>query len=77
VKRPIIEQEEREADGISGGKVVEEEWKALRIEGGQFQKETLPREGFDRTVQVETLEAIGRGQERLDTTGGNPAALEG
>jgi len=58
VKRAIIEQEEREADGIGRSKVVEEKLKALGIEGRQFQKETLPREWSDGPVQGETLEAI-------------------
>ena len=66
-----------EADGISGGKVVEEELKALRIEGGQFEKETLPGEGFDRAVEVETLEAIGRRHNWLDAACGEPATQNG
>jgi hypothetical protein len=77
VERPIIEQEEREAGRVGGGKMIEEQLKALRIEGGQFQKEALPRERLDRAVQVEALEMIGRRQERVDTTGGDPAAQDG
>jgi len=76
VKRAIIEQEEMEVGRSDGSEVVEEELKALRIESGQFQKEALAGERRDRTVQVETLEAIRRGQERLDARGGNPAALD-
>jgi hypothetical protein len=76
VKRPIIEQEELEAGRLGGGKMIEEQWKALGIEGGQFQKEALPRERLDRAVQVEALEMIGRERERLDATGGDPAARD-
>jgi hypothetical protein len=56
--------------------VVEEELKALRIEGGQFQKETLPGKGVDGPIQIQTLEARGRGDNGLDPTGGDPAALD-
>lgn len=63
-----------EARRISGDKMLEEELKALRIEGRQFQKEALACEWFDRTVQVETLEVIGRRHERLDATGRDTAA---
>ena len=59
VKGAIIEQEEMETDGVGGSEVVEEEVKALGVEGGQFQKEALARQGFDRPVEVEALEAIG------------------
>ena len=77
VKGAIIEEEEMEARRSGGSKMVEEELKALGIEGGQFQKETLPGEGFDGTVQVETLEAIGRRHDWLDAACGEPAAQNG
>ena len=72
---PIIEQEQMEAGGIGGGKMVEEELKAVRIESGQFEKEALPRERFHSAVQVETLEVIRRRQERLDATSSDPPAM--
>jgi hypothetical protein len=48
-----------EARGIGCSKVIEEQLEALGIERGQFEKETLSGKGFNRAVQVETLEAIG------------------
>jgi hypothetical protein len=77
VKCAIIEQKKMEAEGIGGGKMVEEELKALSIEGGQFEKETLPGQGFNRPIQVETLEAIGGWEKRLEAPGRNAAALDG
>ena len=77
MKRAIIEQEEMEAGRVSRSKVVEEELKALGIKSGQFEKETLSSEGFDVPVQVETLEAIGRGHERLDTARREPTTQNG
>jgi hypothetical protein len=74
VKGPIIEQQQVEAGGISGGELIEEELKALRIEERQFEKEALPGPRFHRPVQVETLEAVGRGQERLHAASGDAAA---
>jgi hypothetical protein len=50
-----------EAQRIGGSKMIEEELKALGIKERQFQKETLSRQRFDRPVQIEALEAIGRG----------------
>jgi hypothetical protein len=73
VKGPIIEEEEMEASGIGGRKVVEEQLKALRIESGQFEKETLAAEGFYSPVHVETLEAIGGGHHRLNPARGQAA----
>ena len=66
-----------EADGIGRSKVVEEKLKALSIKERQFQKETLPGEGFDRAVEVETLEAIGRRHDWLDAACGEPATQTG
>jgi hypothetical protein len=60
VKRAIIEQQEMEAGRISSGKMIEEELKALGIEGRQFQKEALAGEWVDGAVEVETLEVIRR-----------------
>jgi hypothetical protein len=77
VKGAIIEQEEMEAGGIGGSKMVEEELKALGIEGGQCEKETLPGERFNRAVQVETLEAIGRRHDWLNAACCEPAAQNG
>jgi hypothetical protein len=66
-----------EAGRIRAGKVIEEELKALSIQERQFQKEALSRQWFDRPVQVETLEAVGRGDERLDPAGRDTAAYDG
>lgn len=74
VKGPIIEQEQVEAGGVGGGKMVEDEVKAVRIEGRQFEKEALARQRLDRAVQVESLEVIRRRQERLDATSSDPTA---
>jgi hypothetical protein len=60
VKSSIIEQEEREAGRISGGKMIEEERKALGIESREFQKEALAGEWGDGAVEGETLEGIRR-----------------
>jgi hypothetical protein len=74
VKGPIIEQEQMEAGGIGGGKMVEEELKAVRIESGQCEKEALARERFNGAVQIETLEVICCRQERWDAPSGDPPA---
>ncbi len=66
-----------EGSRIGGGKVIEEELKALRIKEGQFQKEALAAQRLHRPVQVETLEAVGGGQERLDASGGDTATHDG
>ena len=58
VKRPVIKQEEMEAGGIGGGKVVKKELKALGIERRQFEKKALACERFNGAVEVETLEVI-------------------
>jgi hypothetical protein len=57
--------------------MIEEELKALSIEGRQFEKEALPGQGFDGPVQVKALEAVRRGQEGLDTAGGDAATYNG
>ena len=74
MKRPIVQQEEREASRIGGGKRVEEERKALRIQGWHCQKEALAGEWFDRAVQIEALEVIRRGQKWLDPTSSDATA---
>ena len=61
-----------EAGRISCGKMVEEELKPVRIEGGQFEKEALASQRLDRAVQVESLEVISSRQERLDATSSDP-----
>ena len=45
-----------EAGRIPSRKVSEKELKPLTIEEGQFQKEALFRQGFDRPVKIQTLE---------------------
>lgn len=77
MKGPIVEQEEVEGGGISSGKVLQKELKALSIQERQFQKEALARLGLDRPVQIETLEAIRRREEGLDAAGGDAAAQDG
>ena len=74
MERPIVQREEMEASRIGGDKMVEEELKALRIQGWHFQKEALAGEGFDRSVQIETLEVIRRGQKWLDPTSSDATA---
>lgn len=54
--------------------MIEEEVKARSVQARQFQTEALPCEGGDRSVQIETLEAVCRGQERVDPTSGETAA---
>lgn len=66
-----------ELGGIGSGKVIEKELKALRIEHGEFQKETLSGLRFHGPVQVETREAVGCGQERLPPPGGDASAHDG
>ena len=68
----IVEQQQREASRIGGSKMSEEERKARGIEERQFEKETLPGHRRDRPVQIETLEAIGRGEPGWDAAGGDP-----
>jgi hypothetical protein len=72
----MSEQEEREARRICGGKMVEEELKALGSEPWQFQKEALARERLDGPVQVETLEARRCREKRGDAAGRDPAAQD-
>lgn len=66
-----------EASGISSGKVIEEELKALSVEQRQFEEEALPRQRFDRPVQIETLEAVSRRQEGVNPAGGDAAPHDG
>ena len=77
MKGPIIEQQQMEAGGISGGKMIKKELRAWGVEPRQFHKEALPRPRFHCAVQGETLEAVRRGQERLDPAGGDAAAHDG
>ena len=74
MERAIVEQQQVEAGGISGRKMVEEEVKALRIQGGQFQKETLAGHGCHGPIQIQALKAIGRRYDRLDSARGDPMA---
>ena len=74
MKRPIVQQEEMEASRIGGGKMVEEELKALRIQSWHFQKEALAGEWFDRPVQREKLEVIRSGQTSLAPTSSDATA---
>jgi hypothetical protein len=57
--------------------MVEKELKALGIEGGELQKEARSGQGLYRAVQIEALEAVGRGQEGLHPPGRDPAAHDG
>lgn len=77
VKGPVIEEHEMEAGGVSGREVIEEELKALRIEEGQFQKETLAGERFHRAIQVQTLKAIGSGDDGLHSPRRDAMAEDG
>ena len=77
MKCAIIEQEEREAGGSGGGKVVEEELKALSIEGGEFQEEARARERFNGPLPVETLEAVGGRHTRVEAARGEPTTQNG
>ena len=62
---------------MKNSKVVKEELKALGIEQRQLEKEARAGQRFHDPVEVETLEAVGRGQERVHPAGGDPAAHEG
>jgi hypothetical protein len=77
VKGASVEQQQVELGGTGRREVVEEEVKALGVEQGQFQKEALAGLRLHGSVQVETLEAVGRGQQGLDPARGEPAAHEG
>lgn len=66
-----------EAGGISSGKMIKEELKALSIEEGQFQKEAPPCQRFDCPVQIETLEAIRRREQGLDAAGSDATPYDG
>jgi hypothetical protein len=77
VKCAIIEQEEMEAGGSGGGKVVEEELKALSIEDGEFQEEARARERFNGPLQGETLEAVGGRHTRVEAARGEPTTQNG
>jgi len=77
VKGAVVEQQQKEAARIGGSKVIEEELKALGIEQQQFQKEALPRQRFDRSLEIETLEARRRREEWLNPTGDDVAAHDG
>ena len=65
VKGAVIEEHQMEAGRIGRGKVLQEELKALGIEDGQFQKEPLAGDGFHGPIQIQTLKAIGSGDNRL------------
>jgi hypothetical protein len=77
VEGPIVEQQQMETGGVGSSKMIEEELKALSIEEGEFQKEALSGQWFDRAVEVETLEAIGGREERLHAAGRDAAAHDG
>jgi hypothetical protein len=57
--------------------VVEEELKALGIEGGEFQREARSGKRFHRAVQIQALEPISGGHQGLDAAGGNTMAENG
>ena len=59
--------------GIGGGEVVQKELKERGVERRQFEKEAAPGQGFHGAIQVQTLEALGRGQDGLDAGGGDSA----
>jgi hypothetical protein len=63
--------------GIGGGKVIEEDLKALGIEQRQLEKEALAGQRFHDPIEIEILKTVGRGQERVHPTGGDAAAHEG
>jgi len=63
--------------GIGSGEMIKEELKALSIEQGQFEKETFPRPRVHRAVQIETLKAIGAGQQGLNAAGRDTATPDG
>src|SRR5215213_3213229 len=66
-----------EALRVGGGKVVQEELKALGIEQQQLEKEALAGQRFHGPVQGEALETVGRRQERWHPAGCDPAAHDG
>jgi len=59
VKGAVIQEQEMEALEIGGGKVVQEELKALGVEQRQLEKEALAGQGFYGPVQVEALKTVG------------------
>jgi hypothetical protein len=77
VTRPILEEAQVEAGWSSGGKMVEEEWKPVRSEGRQVEKEALAGERLARAVQGESLGVLRRWQERLDATSRDPTTQNG
>jgi hypothetical protein len=72
VKRAVGEQQHVKLSGRGSGEMSEEELKALSIEEGECEKEACPRPQFPRTLQIETLEAIGSGYHGRDAPRGNP-----
>jgi hypothetical protein len=77
MKRAVIEQEEMEARGVGSSEMLQEEVKALRIEGGQFQKEALPGHWFHGAIEIPALKAIGGRHDGLAPAGGNPMTHDG
>jgi hypothetical protein len=77
VKDAMVEQQQGELGGTGRREVVEKEVKALGVEQGQFQTEALGSLRLHGSVQIETLEAVGRGQQGLDPASGDAAAHEG
>jgi hypothetical protein len=72
----VVEQQQVKTLTLRGDEVVEEELESLRIEGRQFQEEALAGQRFDGPIQVEALEAVGRGPQGLDAAGGDTVAHE-
>jgi hypothetical protein len=59
MKGAVVEQQQMKLGGMGRREVIEEELKAVSIEGGQFQKKAPSRQRFNSSVQIETLKAIG------------------
>jgi hypothetical protein len=65
------------AFAVGGRKVIKEAWKALTIEGRQFQKEALAGERCSRAIPIHILPAILGSQQGLYAARGDAVTQDG
>jgi hypothetical protein len=70
----VVQEQEVQAVGEGLREGVHEEWETLRIEIGEFEKESLPRRGRHGPIDIEPFKDVLHRADGLYTEGGEAAA---